>query len=203
MFLGSTFAEKTDYAFYFVLGVSLLLLIFITILMIYFVFKYSRERHPKAVNIHGNVALEITWTIIPVILVLAMFWYGWVGYQQIANPPANTFNVKVTGQMWKWNFEYANGLRTDTLYVPKDKPTLLKLTSLDVNHSFYVPAYRFKMDVFPNKETEIWFMPDEIGEYDIACAEYCGLRHSYMYSKVVVLPQNKFDDWYYRGASVR
>lgn len=203
MFLGSTFAEKTDYAFYFVLGVSLLLLIFITFLMIYFVFKYSREKHPRAVNIHSSLALEITWTIIPVIIVLAMFWYGWVGYQQIANPPANTFNVKVTGQMWKWSFEYANGLRTDTLYVPKDKPVLLNLTSLDVNHSFYVPAYRFKMDVFPNKETEIWFLPDELGDFDIACAEYCGLRHSYMYSKVVVLPQDKFDDWYYRGAAVR
>lgn len=203
MFLGSNFAEKTDYAFYFVLGISLLLLILITILMIYFVHKYSRDKHPKAVNIHGSMALEITWTVIPVILVLAMFWYGWVGYQQFANPPSDTFNIKVTGQMWKWNFEYANGLRTDTLYVPQNKPILLNLTSIDVNHSFFVPAYRFKMDVFPNKQTEAWFTPDELGDFDIACAEYCGLRHSYMYSKVVVLPQNKFDDWYYRGVAVR
>lgn len=203
MFLGSNFAEKTDYAFYFVLGISLLLLIFITVLMMYFVFKYSRNKHPKAVNIHGNTALEITWTVIPVILVLAMFWYGWIGYQELSNPPAETFNIKVTGQMWKWSFEYPNGMKTDTLYVPKDKAILLNLTSLDVSHSFYVPAYRFKMDVYPGKETQVWFTPDEVGEYDIACAEYCGLRHSYMYSKVVVAPQNKFDDWYYRGASVR
>ncbi|MCK7524823.1 MAG: hypothetical protein MZV64_48065 [Ignavibacteriales bacterium] len=105
MFNGaSNFAKDVDFAFLFTLVVSVFFLVLITGLMIYFVIKYNRKRNPKATNVHSNVVLEITWTVIPTILVLIMFWYGWVGYVDMSEAPENTLNVDVTAQMWKWTF---------------------------------------------------------------------------------------------------
>jgi cytochrome c oxidase subunit 2 len=163
--------------------------------MLFFVIKYNRKRTPKGKNIHGNVALEITWTAIPTILVLIMFWFGWQGYKETIDVPEGALPVKVTAQMWKWSFEYENGKKTDTLYVPVNQPVKLILHSNDVNHSFFVPAFRLKKDVFPNRERIAWFEAKEIGKYNIACAEYCGLNHSYMYSKIIVIPKEDFQNW--------
>lgn len=195
MFSLSNYVEKTDFAFYFITAISAVLLIFITVLMLYFVFKYNSKRHTKPVNIEGNVPLEIFWTIVPIFLVGAMFYYGYIGYDELANPPADAMRVTVTGQMWKWTFKYQNGLETDTLYVPKDKAVALDLKSLDVNHSFYIPVFKFKRDVLPNKNNSIWFRATETGSHDIACAEYCGLKHWNMYTKVVVMEQAEYDAW--------
>ncbi|MCK6606092.1 MAG: cytochrome c oxidase subunit II [Ignavibacteriaceae bacterium] len=195
MFSLSNYVEKTDFAFYFITAISAVLLIFITVLMLYFVYKYNAKRHKKAVNIEGNVPLEIFWTIVPIFLVGAMFYYGYIGYDELANPPADSMHVTVTGQMWKWTFKYENGLETDTLYVPKDKAVTLDLKSLDVNHSFYIPVFKFKRDVLPNKNNSIWFRATETGSHDIACAEYCGLEHWNMYTKVVVMEQAEYDAW--------
>lgn len=195
MFSSNNYIDKVDSAFIFIVGISLLLLVIITALMIFFVFKYNAKKKIKAVNIEGNLKLEIVWTVIPVILVLLMFWYGWVGYADLSNPPEGAMEVSVIGQMWKWNFEYPNGIKTDTLYVPVNEPVKLNLTSVDVSHSFFVPAFRFKQDVLPNRNNTIWFEPEEIGKFDIACAEYCGLQHAYMYSKVVVMSQDDYKNW--------
>lgn len=195
MFSSNNYIDKVDSAFIFIVGISLLLLVIITALMIFFVFKYNAKKNIKAVNIEGNLKLEIVWTVIPVILVLLMFWYGWVGYVDLSNPPEGAMEVSVIGQMWKWNFEYPNGIKTDTLYVPVNEPVKLNLTSVDVSHSFFVPAFRFKQDVLPNRNNTIWFEPEEIGKFDIACAEYCGLQHAYMYSKVVVMSQDDYKNW--------
>lgn len=195
MFSASNYIELVDNAFVFIVVISLLLLLLITALMIFFVFKYNRKHGKKATNIHGSIPLEITWTVIPVVLVLAMFYLGWAGYEQFSNPPADSKVITVTAQMWKWTFEYDNGVKADTLYVPVDKPIRLNLNSLDVNHSFYVPAFRIKRDVIANRKNFLWFKSDKLGSYDIACSQYCGLRHSYMYTKVVVMRQNQFDDW--------
>jgi cytochrome c oxidase subunit 2 len=196
MFNGaSSFSQGVDSVFLFTLIVSIFFLVLITVLMIYFVVKYNRKKNPKAKNIHGNVGLEIAWTVIPTILVLIMFWFGWVGYSEEADVPANALNINVTAQMWKWSFKYENGKTTDTLYVPVNQPVNLTLHSLDVNHAFYIPKFRIKKDVFPNQTRTLWFKADQINNFDIVCTQYCGLQHSYMHTLVKVLPPKDFFTW--------
>jgi cytochrome c oxidase subunit II len=192
----SNFISSVDGVFLFILIVSVVMLVLITFLMIYFVFRYNRKKHPVPTNIEGNTKLEIVWTVIPTILVLIMFYYGWVGYEDMRNAPANSFVMKVTARMWKWSFEYPNGLQTDTLYVPKGRPIKAELRSLDVNHAFFIPAFRVKKDVIPNRKNWLWFQSDKTGSYDVFCSSYCGLQHSAMYTKVVIMPQDEFDLWY-------
>lgn len=98
--------------------------------------------------------------------------------------------------MWQWSFEYPNGLKTDTLYVPVSKAVKVDLISTDVNHAFFIPAFRIKKDVYANRTNDAWFRSDKIGKYDIACAEYCGLNHSKMYSSVHIMEQKDFDAWF-------
>ncbi|MCU0342695.1 MAG: cytochrome c oxidase subunit II [Ignavibacterium sp.] len=196
MFNGaSSFSHDVDAVFLFTLIVSIFFLVLITGLMIYFVIRYNRKRNPKATNVHGNIGLEIAWTVIPTILVLIMFWYGWVGYSDMSNVPEDALNIDVTAQMWKWGFKYENGKAADSLYVPVNKAVKLNLISLDVTHAFYIPAFRIKKDVYPNQSRVVWFKPEEIGSFDIACAEYCGLNHSYMYNKINVLSEDDFNTW--------
>jgi cytochrome c oxidase subunit 2 len=104
--------------------------------------------------------------------------------------------IKVTAQMWSWRFEYANGKNEDTLYVPVNKAVALDMVSLDVIHSLYIPAFRIKTDVVPGKDNSMWFKSLVVGSYDLFCAEYCGLRHSYMGTVVKVVDQQTFDAWY-------
>ena len=180
----SNFIESVDGVFLLSIIISVFFLVLITTLMIVFVIKYNRKRNPKATNVHSNSLLEITWTVIPTILVLILFWYGWVGYKEMVDIPEDAMSVEVTAQMWRWQFKYENGRVTDSLYVPVNKAIKLTLTSNDVNHSFFIPAFRVKKDVYPGTQRTTWFRANEVGEYDIACAEYCGLNHSYMYSKI-------------------
>lgn len=196
MFNGaSNFSQGVDSTFLFTLIVSVFFLVLITGFMIYFVIKYNRKKNPKATNVHGNIGLEITWTVIPTILVLIMFWFGWMGYSDMSNVPENALKIDVTAQMWKWTFKYANGKTADSLYVPVNQPVELNLHSLDVDHAFYIPKFRLKKDVYPNQKRVTWFKAEELGDFDIACAEYCGLNHSYMYNKVKVIPQKDFYAW--------
>jgi len=195
MFSANKYVDSVDFAFLFITAISLALLLLITFLMIYFVFKFNRKKGVKAVNIHGNMTLEIVWTAIPVLLVLPMFYFGWIGYVDGTNAPKDSMLIKAQAQMWKWTFEYPNGLKTDTLYVPQNRPVKVDLNSIDVNHAFFIPAFRLKKDVVPNRTNHVWFNWGSEGSYDIACAEYCGLNHSYMYTKVVVMNETKYADW--------
>ena len=196
MFNGaSNFSHNVDAVFLFTLIVSIFFLVLITGLMIYFVVKFSRKRNPKATNLHGNLGLEIAWTVIPTILVLIMFWYGWVGYENMSEVPEDALPIQVTAQMWKWGFKYENGKTFDSLYVPVNKAIKLNLTSLDVTHAFYIPKFRIKKDVYPNQARTVWFKAEELGSFDIACAEYCGLNHSYMYNKIKVISETDFNKW--------
>ncbi|MGE5363699.1 MAG: cytochrome c oxidase subunit II [Bacteroidota bacterium] len=195
MSTSSGYAQTVDTAFIFIVVISVLILLGVTAAMIYFVIKYSRSRHPKAEQIHGNVWLEITWVVVPTLLVLAMFYAGFSSFTVLRRIPKNALVIKVTGQMWKWSFQYPNGKRYDTLYVPVAKTVKLEMKSLDVNHSFYIPAFRIKEDVINGKETYLVFTPDKKGSFDIACAEYCGLNHSYMYNKVHVISMADYQKW--------
>jgi cytochrome c oxidase subunit II len=198
----SNFVGIVDQAFFIIVAICVFFLVLITTLMIVFVVKYSRKKNPKATNIHGSTALEITWTLIPTLIVLVMFWLGWTGYIQMATPPKDTMVVDVYAQMWKWSFKYANGKEADSLYLPLNKPVLFNLHSKDVDHSFYIPDFKIKKDVIPNRTNQVWFKPERTGVYDIFCAEYCGVRHSYMYSKVIVMPMNDFLSWANKGVQV-
>jgi len=198
MFSGySNFSGGVDTAFAVILGISLFFLIGITTIIIIFIFKYNKKKNPVASEIEGSNKLEIIWTVIPLILVLFMFWLGWSSYIPMRKVPADAMKVKVTAQMWSWRFEYENGKVEDTLYVPVNKPVLLNMVSLDVIHSLYIPAFRIKEDVVPGKrENFMWFKSLVPGSYDLFCAEYCGLRHSYMGTIVQVVDQQTFDAWY-------
>ncbi len=192
----SNFTNSVDAVFLYITGLSLIVLIGIIIAMIYFVIRYSRKRNPVPTHVEENLTLEILWTAIPLVLFISMFYFGWVGYKDMRAIPADTFQIKVTARMWQWSFEYPNGLKTDTLYVPVSKAVLAKLYSNDVNHAFFIPAFRIKKDVYANRTNDIWFQSEKLGRYDIACAEYCGLQHSGMYSAVYIMKQEEFDAWY-------
>lgn len=192
----SNFVEGVDLAFAVITGISLVFLVGITFAMIYFVIKYSRKNNPVAKNVKESKSLEIIWTVVPTLLVLVMFYYGWVGYAPMRDFPDDAIQVKATGRMWSWSFEYENGKISPTLIVPINKAVTLNLYSPDVLHSLYIPAFRVKEDVVPGINNKMWFEAKILGEYDILCAEYCGERHSYMMSMVEVLTQEEYDAWY-------
>ncbi len=187
--------DQVDQTFWLITGISIFLLALITVAMIYFVFKYSKKRHPVAENIEGNTTLEIVWTIIPVILVLIMFFVSWSGFKNMRDVPKDAMVVTVTGQMWKWTFEYDNKKKSDTLFLPANKDVKFEIKSVDVNHSFYLPAFRTKEDAIPGRVNHYWIRTNEPAVYYAACAEYCGLNHSYMYAPVIVIPEKKFIEW--------
>lgn len=192
----SNYVQGVDTAFIVILSIIIFFLIGLTTALVIFIIKYNEKKHPKAAHFHSNNTLEIIWTIIPLALVMAMFYFGWTGYTPMeSKPPDNSLPIKVTARMWSWSFEYPNGRRTDTLYVPQGEPIALHLTSLDVIHAFYIPAFRIKKDMVPGKDREAWFIANSPGSYDLFCAEYCGLEHSSMLSTVEVLPKEKFEKW--------
>jgi cytochrome c oxidase subunit 2 len=192
----SNIADVVNGPILFITAVSVFFLVGITAVMVYFTFRYSRRRNPKPEDVHGHALLEVAWTVIPTVLAFGMFWYGWVGYEFIKNVPEDALQVSVTGRMWSWLYEYENGVQSDVLNVPVGEPVKLNLKSADVIHSFYIPAFKVKQDVVPGVEgLYLWFTAKKTGEYDVFCAEYCGLRHSAMLSKVVVMPEADFDNW--------
>jgi cytochrome c oxidase subunit II len=189
-------SSPADDTFFFILGISVVLLALNTGVMLYFVFRYSRKRHPQAEEVKENIPLEIIWTVIPTILVLVIFFVGWKGFQYMRTAPPDAMVIKVVARQWSWTFDYANGKESNVLNVPVRKPVKLLITSADVLHSLYIPAYRIKEDAVPGRETHLWFLPDELGSYDLFCTEYCGLGHSAMITKVQVMTAQDFDAWY-------
>ncbi len=198
----SDVAERVNGPILFITAVSMVMLIGITAVMVYFTFRYSRRRNPRPSEIHGNAMLEIVWTVVPTLLAFAMFWYGWVGYKFMKSPPADAFAVEVTGRMWSWLHEYDNGIESDELVIPVGEPVRLNLTAVDVLHSYYIPAFKVKQDAVPGIENLfLWFTPKVVGDYNVFCAEYCGLQHSGMMTMVRVLPVDEFEQWYEAGGA--
>ena len=193
----SNFSEDINNSFIIILSIVGFFLVAITITIIVFVLKYREKKNPVPTPMKGSLWLEIVWTVIPLGLVIGMFYYGWMAWiPMLSDAPEDSIEVKTTARMWSWLFEYENGKKTDTLYLPEGQPVELQMTSPDVLHSLYIPAYRIKRDVVPGRVTNIWFEPRRTGSYDLFCAEYCGLQHSYMITEVKVLTQEEFDEWY-------
>jgi cytochrome c oxidase subunit 2 len=191
----SNFVEGVDLAFKIIFGIGFFFLIGITAVMIYFVIRYRRSKHPRAEQIRDNNVLEVTWTVIPLILVLLMFYYGYVAFSPMRTAPEGAYEVTVIGKMWTWTFEYPGGKQSPDLVVPLNKPIKCNLRSDDVIHSLYIPAFRIKEDVVPGKNNFLWFIPEQLGEYDILCTVYCGVRHSYMEARVRVVSDAEFNSW--------
>lgn len=189
-------SNPADSVFFFIMGISVTFLFVNTAVMIYFVIRYSRKRNPNPEEVKENLTIEILWTVIPTILVLIIFFVGWKGFQYMRTVPPDAMPVKVTAREWSWTFDYENGKETNILKVPIRKPIKLIITSADVLHSLYIPAYRIKEDAVPGRETHLWFLPDELGSYDLFCTEYCGVGHSAMITKVEVMSEKDFDAWY-------
>lgn len=189
------YGKMVDQIFLYILTITLFFFLLITVLMVYFVIRYHRTRNPQPVDIEGNTWLEITWTVVPTLLVLTMFFYALTGFKFLKKAPEGAMEVKVIARQWSWLFEYSDGVKTTELTVPLNKPVKLLLSSRDVIHSFYIPAFRMKQDAVPGIETSLWFQADEAGDYEAFCAEYCGQQHSKMLTTVHVVPEEQFASW--------
>ncbi len=188
----ANYTRDVNNVFLFIGGIGFILLFLITSLMLFFIFKYRSSKNKEPEDVKDNIILELTWTVIPTIIVLSMFYYGFYVFKKMRFVPPDAYKVKVTGRQWSWLFEYENGFKSDTLFLVLNKPVKLEMRTLDVIHSLYIPAFRIKEDLPPGYETYISVTPKDTGTYDLLCAEYCGDLHSYMVTKVKVLEEEKF-----------
>lgn len=196
MFSGaSNMVEGVDRAFAVIFGIAFVFIIGISAFMIYTVIRYRRSRGHQAKQFSGSLRLELLWTVIPLALVMLMFYYGWIGFAPMRKVPPDAMKIVAIGRMWEWEFDYGDGRMSPELVIPVNKPVRIDLKSEDVNHSLFIPAFRVKEDVVPGYNNFLWFTPYYIGEYDILCTEYCGLLHSSMTSKTRVMSQEDFDIW--------
>jgi cytochrome c oxidase subunit II len=195
----SSAAGRVDSVFLFIFVVCAAFLVLITAALIYFVIRYNRKRHPQAKDIEGNAWIETIWTVAPTIIFLVMFFYGWTNFSYMRKVPRNAMVIEATGRQWAWSFQYPNGKRTSELVLALEQPVKMELRSLDVIHGFFIPAFRIKEDVVPGKENYTWFVPTQLGSFDIECTVICGISHANMLAKAVVVPESDFKSWYFGG----
>jgi len=192
----SSYADDVDWLFWFIMAISIIFFVLITVLVVVFVWKYRyRPGVPMQDAPKHNTALELTWTFVPTVLVIIIFVYGFKGYLRMTVPPPNAYEIIVNGKMWKWTFQYPNGHQDDELHLPQGVPISFILSSDDVIHSFAIPAFRVKKDVVPGRYNRMWAQPDEAGVFDIFCDQYCGDQHSLMRTQVTVSTKAEFDIW--------
>lgn len=193
----STMASRVDALYFYLVAIAVFFSLLIAGLIVYYAVKFKR-RTPESVGaaIHGGLALELTWTIVPFFIVMTIFVWGASVYFAMATPPEETINVYVVGKQWMWKFQHLDGQREiNELHVPVGRAVKLIMTSEDVIHDVFVPAFRVKADVIPGRYTTIWFNPTKPGRYHLFCAEYCGTRHSGMIGEVVVMDPNEYQAW--------
>ena len=193
----STIASEVDALFYFIYYTAIVFFVLVISFTAFFVFKYRRRGEKQLTSgVDHNLKLEVLWTVIPTILVIIVFVWGFRTYLKMNVAPRDALEIKATGQKWFWTFDYQNGANSlNDLYVPVSQPVKLLMSSQDVIHSFFVPDFRVKMDVLPNRYTITWFEALNVGEYDIYCTEYCGKGHSEMLGKVMVLSKEDYALW--------
>lgn len=198
----STFAERVDALYYYLLSVSGFFVLLIFALIFYFAVKYRRRSEGEQTpSILGSIPLEVAWIVIPFILVMIMFVWGASLYFTAFSPPANAMEIFVIGKQWMWKVQHPEGRREiDELHVPVGYPVKLTITSQDVIHSFYIPAFRIKMDAVPGRYTSTWFEASKTGTFHLFCAEYCGTAHAGMGGRVVVMKPSEYEQWLRTGA---
>ena len=193
----SSFAGQVDLLYGVLIGLSALFAIPIALVIVYFVVKYRRgSRASRAGFNPPSTPFELAWTFIPALMALGVFTWGATVYFQIERPPADAIEIDVVGKQWMWKFQHPEGQREiDELHVPLGRSVKLVMTSEDVIHSLYVPAFRIKQDVLPGRYTAIWFRPTQVGEYHLFCAEYCGTDHATMGGRVIVMDPAAYQAW--------
>ncbi len=201
----SSVAASVDGLYAYLVIVSAFFSLIIALLVVFFAIKYRRKDDtvPTPVDEHsiGGMILEIVWSIIPLGLSLVMFAWGASIFFSESRPPADSMEVFVTGKQWMWKIQHNEGAREiNQLHIPINRNIRLTMTSEDVIHDFYVPAFRTKADVLPGKYTTEWFRPTRIGEYHIFCAEYCGTKHSGMVGTVYVMSEQDYNAWLAAGS---
>lgn len=193
----STFAASVDSLYFYLVAITLFFSVLIAGLILFFTFKYRRKsdsERPKP--IHGNIPLELMWTIIPFLITMTIFLWGVIIYVKYFEIPKNAMEIFVVGKQWMWKIQHPEGPREiNELHVPINQPVKLLMTSEDVIHDFYVPAFRMKMDVLPGTYTEAWFEATKPGTYHLFCAEYCGTKHSEMIGKVIAMEPEAYEAW--------
>lgn len=183
----STFARGIDNVFYFILVVCAVFFIIIAACMFAFMVLYRDRGDGKARSqLSHNTPIEIAWSVLPSLLLVPMFWWGYTEFKHTRLAPANTFDVNVEARKWDFSFTYPSGLVDEDLHVVVNRPTKLIMRSQDVIHAAFIPAFRVKRDIVPSRYSEVWFQPTMTGEFVFTCAEYCGTSHSDMNAKLVV-----------------
>jgi cytochrome c oxidase subunit 2 len=197
----STVAADIDAVFWFITVTSAILLALVTYFMVYFVQRYRRRSHEDRTEIvHESKLLELSWVIVPTLLVMVVFFWGFRAYVATSIPPADAYVIRVQAQKWFWTFEYPSGLVTQgELVVPVGQPVRLTMSSQDVLHSFFVPEFRIKNDVIPNRLTTVWFEAPREGIYQVVCTEYCGKDHSNMGAHIRVVTRAEFNEYLRTG----
>ena len=193
----STMASKVDNLYFFSLALSAFFSVLIAVVIIYLFVKYRRRRADEVgAPIHGSILLEVAWSIIPFLITMTLFAWGALVFFDIRTMPDDATEYFATGKQWMWKFQHPEGQREiNVLHIPVGEKIKMTMTSEDVIHSFYVPAFRVKQDVLPGTYTTIWFEATKPGTYHLFCAEYCGAEHSLMVGSVVVMEQNDYQAW--------
>jgi cytochrome c oxidase subunit 2 len=194
---GSTHAASVDALYLFFIAVTAFFSVLVASLVVIFAIRF-RRRAPDEVGapIHGSLILELTWTFIPLVIAMVMFVWGASLYFQITTPPSNAMEIYVVGKRWMWKAQHVSGQREiNELHVPVGQPVKLIIGSEDVLHAYWVPAFRMKMDAVPGRTTTMWFEASKAGEYQLFCAEYCGMSHSRMIGTVTAMEPGAFQTW--------
>lgn len=193
---GTEIAKQVDNLYGFLVVVSFVSCAILIGGMIYFAVKYKRRtQNDKTPYITHDTRLEILWSVLPLIIFLWVFAWGWMVYHDMREMPKDALEIQVTGKQWAWTAEYKNGVKATEVVVPVNKDVKLILASEDVLHSFYVPSFRIKQDAVPGRYTSLWFNATKLGEFHVFCTEYCGTSHSGMITKLKVVSQEDFDKW--------
>lgn len=205
-------AAAVDWLFWFIFYLCTFFFVLVVGLAGYFAIKYRRRTPDQAPlpSIEHHTPLEVFWSVVPLLLVIYIFYTGFDGFMQLSTPPRGAFTIDVTAQKWSWAFRYNTGdmSKDGNLHVPPGEPVKLVMSSQDVLHSFFVPAFRVKQDVVPGRYTTLWFTAKppagtEPAEFIVTCTEYCGAGHSDMRRKVIVHPTRaSFDAWLAAQGSV-
>ena len=197
---GSAYASQVDGLYMFLIWLSLFFFLLIAGLAIYSAIRWRHKPGDVTPHTTHNTTLEITWTIIPLFLVIMIFFWGFKGYLAASVPPGDATEIQVTAQKWNWTFEYPDGNRAiNELHIPLGKPVKFIMSSQDVIHDFFVPDMRVKHDILPNRYTEVWFTPTVPGKHHVECAEYCGKGHSDMAATIYVDTPKDYDKWLETG----
>jgi cytochrome c oxidase subunit II len=185
-----------DRAFLLVGGVCVALFAVVAVTMTLFAVRYRRGRRRTAAQIHGHLALETAWVVVPSAIAFWMFFVGLAGFRELRTVPPGALTVQVTGRQWAWSFHYPDsGVDSDRLYAPAGRPVRLELTSVDVIHGLFIPDFRRKEDALPGRTTYMWFEAAREGRHNVFCTQFCGKGHSEMISELVVLSPQGFDEW--------